>query len=67
MPMVSEPISVIVPTLNEAGNIPRLMERLHQTFMKKRVPYEVIMVDDYSNAKLIQLFGFAAFRDRHVY
>lgn len=52
--MTAEPISVIVPTLNEAGNIRTLTERLHKTFLKNRVPYEIIMVDDHSTDGTIE-------------
>src|SRR5205807_1062788 len=40
-------ISIIVPTINEAGNLPRLVRRIRQAM--SGVPYEVIVVDDDSD------------------
>ena len=37
-------LSVVVPTYNEADNIPVLIERLHRSL--QGVDYEVIVVDD---------------------
>ncbi|MBI4534089.1 MAG: glycosyltransferase family 2 protein [Candidatus Melainabacteria bacterium] len=64
-------ISVIVPALNEQGNVSRLYERLTEALSKLNVKYEVIFVDDgstdntsselddiakqYSNVKVIHL------------
>jgi glycosyltransferase involved in cell wall biosynthesis len=42
-------VSVIVPTLNEADNVRPLLERIHVTFSKAHIPYEVILVDDHSS------------------
>jgi cellulose synthase/poly-beta-1,6-N-acetylglucosamine synthase-like glycosyltransferase len=41
-------ISVIVPTLNESGNIGRLIERINATLFYKNISYEIIVVDDNS-------------------
>jgi glycosyltransferase involved in cell wall biosynthesis len=41
-------ISIIVPTLNEDGNIGRLIERIHTTLFYQHISYEIIVVDDHS-------------------
>jgi dolichol-phosphate mannosyltransferase len=38
--------SLIVPTLNEAGNLPALLARTTEALAGARVPYEVLIVDD---------------------
>jgi dolichol-phosphate mannosyltransferase len=43
-PATSAELAVIVPTLNERGNIPVLVERLHATL--RGVAWEVVFVDD---------------------
>lgn len=42
-------ISVIVPTLNEAGNVKDLFKRINKTFTSAKVAYKVIVVDDHSS------------------
>ncbi len=39
---------MVVPTLNEAGNVQGLLERLHGSLATAGVPYEVVFVDDHS-------------------
>jgi len=39
-------VTVVVPTYNEAENLPELVERLHRAF--GGVGYEVVVVDDNS-------------------
>ena len=43
-----EPVSVIIPTLNEGENIADLLIRLHQALTQHAIVYEVIVVDDHS-------------------
>lgn len=38
--------AVVIPTLNEAGNIPVLIGRLHQALQPTAINYEIIVVDD---------------------
>lgn len=38
--------AVVIPTLNEAGNIPVLIGRLHHALQPAGVNYEIIVVDD---------------------
>ena len=46
--IVSEAVSVIVPTLNEAANVAQILLLLAQTLTQAAIPYEVIVVDDHS-------------------
>jgi dolichol-phosphate mannosyltransferase len=46
-------ISIIVPTYKEAGNIPLLVERIDQTMISARLPYEIIVVDDNSQDGIV--------------
>src|SRR5436305_1316310 len=48
LPYKPEPISVIIPTLNEAANIAELLTRLIHSMDQANIPYEVIVVDDHS-------------------
>lgn len=41
-------LSVIIPTLNEAGTIKQLIWRLHDVLAKNTIEYEIIAVDDHS-------------------
>jgi cellulose synthase/poly-beta-1,6-N-acetylglucosamine synthase-like glycosyltransferase/glycosyltransferase involved in cell wall biosynthesis/O-antigen/teichoic acid export membrane protein len=45
---ITRQISVIIPTLNEAGSVGMLTERLHQTFSAHKISYELIFIDDFS-------------------
>ena len=38
--------SVILPTLNEKGHILKLIDEISDTFEKKKITYEIIIVDD---------------------
>lgn len=44
-------ISIVVPTLNEAGNIRSLVQRVSKVFSKSHIDYEIIFVDDHSSDK----------------
>jgi dolichol-phosphate mannosyltransferase len=39
-------LALVVPTLNEAGNIPALLGRIHHALASANLVYEVIIVDD---------------------
>ena len=43
-----QPISIVVPTLNEADNIVLLCERIDSALGAARIPYEILIVDDHS-------------------
>ena len=42
-------ISVIVPTLNEVGNIQMLVERIAKNLASAQTEYEILFIDDHSN------------------
>ena len=39
-------LGLVIPTLNEAGNIPVLLGRIHQALAPTEIEYEIIVVDD---------------------
>jgi glycosyltransferase involved in cell wall biosynthesis len=48
MPNYQPSLSIIVPTLNEADNLPTLFSRIARAVQKLGITYEIIVVDDYS-------------------
>lgn len=46
--MSQNSLSVIVPTLNESGNLPQLVIRIHDSLASAGIVYEIIIVDDHS-------------------
>jgi dolichol-phosphate mannosyltransferase len=48
-------VSIIVPTLNEAVNLPRLLKRIDKSLSKATLRYEVIVIDDNSNDDTAQV------------
>ena len=44
-------ISIIVPVLNEQGNIEALVKRIDKSLPLAKIEYEVIFVDDHSTDK----------------
>jgi len=48
MEMKQKKLSIIIPTLNEAGNIRELVERVNAAMESKNIIYEIIFVDDNS-------------------
>ncbi|PIR69298.1 MAG: hypothetical protein COU47_04370 [Candidatus Niyogibacteria bacterium CG10_big_fil_rev_8_21_14_0_10_46_36] len=46
--MTKTAISIVVPTLNEEGNVRPLVERIHSALGPHRISYEVIFIDDHS-------------------
>lgn len=53
-------LALVIPTLNEAGNIPILLSRIHQALRAAHIDYEIIIVDDDSQD------GTAAIVERHA-
>jgi dolichol-phosphate mannosyltransferase len=43
---ITEKLAVVIPTLNEAGNIPTLLGRLQNALATANINYELIVVDD---------------------
>jgi dolichol-phosphate mannosyltransferase len=48
-------ISIIVPTLNEADNLPNLFKRINKSLSKSCIPYEIIVVDDRSSDDTVEI------------
>ena len=46
MPTASQGASVVIPTYNEAPNLPRLLPKVARWLRHVGVPYEIILVDD---------------------
>ncbi len=46
MPPATSRLGLVIPTLNEAGNIPTLVTRLRETLDPLAIAYELIVVDD---------------------
>ncbi len=46
VPESSVKLGVVIPTLNEAGNMPSLLDRLRSALDPAKVDYELIVVDD---------------------
>jgi cellulose synthase/poly-beta-1,6-N-acetylglucosamine synthase-like glycosyltransferase len=44
----SQGISIIIPTLNESGNIRPLSTRIRDALQSRSIPYELIFIDDHS-------------------
>lgn len=67
--MTKEPIhklGLVVPTLNEAGNIPVLLGRIHDTMSSTEVDYEIIVVDDDSHDGTADVVSEHAKKDSRV-
>ena len=47
--------TVILPTLNENGNIAKLIQTIEQIFINTKIPYEVLVIDDNSTDGTIRL------------
>lgn len=58
--------ALVIPTLNEAGNIPVLLDRIRVALEPMALEYEIIVVDDDSSDGTATVAGEYAERDRHV-
>lgn len=54
-PMVSNCISIVIPTYNEAENIAQLLLRLDNTLTQAGITYEAIVVDDRSKDATVKI------------
>lgn len=50
-------LSIIVPTLNEAGNIKPLVERITRPLSRANIPHEVLFIDDHSTDTTVSEVG----------
>jgi dolichol-phosphate mannosyltransferase len=59
-------VSLVLPTYNEAQNLPRLIPRLTSVLEREGVPFEIIVVDDDSPDGTWALAGEMALTDRRL-
>jgi dolichol-phosphate mannosyltransferase len=64
--MSREKFALVVPTLNEAGNIERLLNEASESLRPLGVPYEIIVVDDNSTDDTPHIVLAYSQRDPHV-
>ena len=62
----SHKLGLVVPTLNEAGNIPVLLGRIHDSLAATGIHYEIIVVDDDSHDGTADVVNQCAEKDRRV-
>lgn len=60
-------LSVVVPAFNEAGNLPRLYERLRSVLEKDRCRFELIIVDDGSSDRTLAVIQELRLQDPRVH
>ena len=46
--LVKNYISIIIPTLNEGGNIKTLVKRIDNSLTRENITYQLIFIDDHS-------------------
>src|SRR5262252_4207642 len=63
---LSGKFALVVPTLNESGNIERLLRETSEVLLSLRVPYEIIVVDDNSTDGTPDIVLNYSRRDPHV-
>ncbi len=62
--MIRGIVSIVIPTFNEAENIPALVERLTHTLISSGAGYEILVVDDDSPDKTWLVAETLRLRDR---
>lgn len=60
-------LALIVPTLNEEGNVGRLIDRARAALDAEHIPFEIIVVDDDSRDNTADVVRFYADRDPRVH
>lgn len=55
MANISQSISIIIPTLNEADNIEMLFKRINDTMKQAHINYEIVLIDDNSTDNTLKL------------
>ena len=48
-------ISIIIPTLNEEGNVHNLVKRIADSLSPRNIEYELIFIDDHSKDKTLKI------------
>jgi dolichol-phosphate mannosyltransferase len=59
-------LGLVIPTLNEAGNIPVLLNRIHQSLSTAGIDYEILVVDDNSQDGTADVVNECAEKDSRV-
>ena len=59
-------LGLVIPTLNEAGNIPVLLNRIHQSLSTVGIDYEILVVDDNSQDGTADVVNQCAEKDSRV-
>jgi len=59
-------LGLVIPTLNEAGNIPVLLNRIHQSLSTVGIDYEILVVDDNSQDGTADVVNQCAENDSRV-
>lgn len=59
-------LGLVVPTLNEAGNIPVLLDRIHKSLSSTELDYEILVVDDDSQDGTADVVNECAEKDARV-
>lgn len=59
-------ISIVVPVLNEEGNVAILTERIHYVMKHITEDFEILFVDDGSTDKTFSILQDLAKKDRHI-
>jgi outer membrane biosynthesis protein TonB len=49
MSKVLPPLSIVVPALNEADNLPLLVQRVAEPLVAENIDYEIVIIDDHSS------------------
>jgi len=63
---MSHKLGLVIPTLNEAGNIPVLLDRIHRSLSTVGIDYEIIVVDDNSQDGTADVVNECSERDSRV-
>jgi dolichol-phosphate mannosyltransferase len=64
--VMNHKLGLVIPTLNEAGNIPVLLNRIHQSLSTAGVDYEILVVDDNSQDGTADVVNECAEKDSRV-
>ncbi len=59
----SASLSIIVPTLNEEGNIALLIERIARAMAPTTIPYDILFIDDFSDDNTVAVIN--SFKDKY--
>ena len=66
LPTSNLEISIVVPLLNEAENLPELYQKLNQSLERLKKNYQIIFVDDGSTDQSLEILKQISLNDRKV-